>query len=56
MRSLVERQDSRQALDAQKLLALYFLGLAAVVVVVIGWLGALVSGRLPRFAASLDAR
>jgi hypothetical protein len=33
-------------------LALYFLGIAAFVVVVIGWLGALVTGRLPRFAAT----
>jgi hypothetical protein len=33
-------------------LALYFLGIAAVAVVVIGWLGALVTGRLPRFAAT----
>jgi hypothetical protein len=31
-------------------LALYFLGIAAFVVVVIGWLGALVTGQLPRFA------
>jgi hypothetical protein len=33
-------------------LALYFLGIAAFAVVVIGWLGALVTGRLPRFAAT----
>src|SRR5690242_15153674 len=33
-------------------LALYFLGIAAFVVVVIGWFGALVTGRLPRFAAT----
>ncbi len=33
-------------------IALYFLGIAALVVVVIGWFGALVTGRLPRFAAT----
>jgi hypothetical protein len=33
-------------------LALYFLGIAALAVVVFGWLGALVTGRLPRFAAT----
>lgn len=33
-------------------LALYFLGIAAFVVAVAGWLGALVTGRLPRFAAT----
>src|SRR5712671_3657937 len=33
-------------------LVLYFLGIAASVVAVIGWLGALVTGRLPRFAAT----
>ena len=33
------------------LILLFFLGLAAVVVVVIGWFGALFTGRLPRFAA-----
>jgi len=33
-------------------LALYFLGIAAFAVVVIGWLGALVTGRLPRFATT----
>lgn len=33
-------------------LALCFLGIAAFAVVVIGWLGALVTGRLPRFAAT----
>lgn len=34
------------------LLAFYLLGIAAALVVVIGWLGALVTGRLPHFAAS----
>jgi hypothetical protein len=34
------------------LLALYFLGIAAFVVAVIGWLSALVIGRLPGFAAT----
>src|ERR1700759_586269 len=33
-------------------LTLYFMGYAVFVVVVIGWLGALVTGRLPGFAAS----
>ena len=33
-------------------LALYFLGIAAFVVVVIGWFGALVTGQLPLFAAT----
>jgi hypothetical protein len=34
------------------LLAMYLLGIGAPLVGVIGWLGALVTGRLPRFAAS----
>src|ERR1700722_18071601 len=42
----------RLILAVPHLLALYFLGIAAFPVVVIGWLGALVTGRLPRFAAS----
>src|ERR1700761_8676908 len=33
-------------------LALYFIGFAAFVLVVMGWLGALVTGRLPDFAAT----
>ena len=33
-------------------IALYFLGIAAFAVAVIGWLGALVTGRLPGFAAT----
>ena len=33
-------------------LALFYLGIVAFAVVVIGWLGALVSGRLPRLAAT----
>ena len=33
-------------------IVLYFLGIAAFVVAVIGWLGALVTGRLPGFAAT----
>jgi hypothetical protein len=42
----------RLILAIPHLLALSFLGIAAAVVAVIGWLGALVTGRLPRFAAS----
>jgi hypothetical protein len=42
----------RLILAIPHLLALYFLGMAALVVAVIGWAGALVSGRLPRFAAT----
>ena len=42
----------RLILAVPHLLALYFLGIAALAVVVIGWLGALVTGRLPRFAAT----
>lgn len=42
----------RLILAVPHLLALYVLGIAAVFVVVIGWLGALASGRLPRFAAT----
>jgi len=42
----------RLILAVPHLLALSFLGIAAVLVVVIGWLGALVTGRLPRFAAA----
>jgi hypothetical protein len=42
----------RIVLAVPHLLALYFLGIAACVVVLIGWLGALVTGRLPRFAAT----
>ena len=34
------------------LIALYVLGIAAAVVAVIGWAGALAAGRLPRFAAA----
>jgi hypothetical protein len=42
----------RFILTVPHLLALSFLAIAACVVVVIGWLGALVTGRLPRFAAT----
>jgi Domain of unknown function (DUF4389) len=42
----------RLILAVPHLLALSFLGIAAFPVVVIGWLGALVTGRLPRFAAA----
>lgn len=42
----------RLILAVPHLLALSFLGIAAFPVAVIGWLGALVTGRLPRFAAS----
>ncbi len=42
----------RLILAIPHLLALSFLGIAAAVVAVTGWLGALVTGRLPRFAAS----
>jgi len=42
----------RLILAVPHFLALYFLGIAAFAVVVIGWLGALVTGRLPRFAAT----
>jgi uncharacterized protein DUF4389 len=42
----------RLLLAIPHLLILYFLGIAALVVAVIGWLGALVAGRLPRFAAT----
>jgi hypothetical protein len=42
----------RLILAVPHLLALSFLGIAAFPVVVIGWLGALVTGRLPRFAAT----
>jgi hypothetical protein len=42
----------RLILAVPHFLALYFLGIAAFVVVVTGWLGALVTGRLPRFAAT----
>jgi hypothetical protein len=42
----------RLILAAPHLLALSFLGIAAFPVVVIGWLGALATGRLPRFAAA----
>jgi hypothetical protein len=42
----------RLILAVPQFLALYFLGIAALAVVVVGWLGALVSGRLPRFAAT----
>lgn len=42
----------RLILAIPHLLALYVLGIAAGIVVVIGWLGALVTGRLPRFAAT----
>jgi hypothetical protein len=42
----------RLFLAVPHLLALYFLGVAAAAVAVIGWAGALVSGRLPRFAAA----
>ena len=41
----------RFILAVPHLFALYFLGLAGAVIVVIGWLGALFTGRLPRFAA-----
>jgi hypothetical protein len=41
----------RLLLVIPQLLACYLLGIAAAFVVVIGWLGALVTGRLPRFAA-----
>jgi Domain of unknown function (DUF4389) len=43
---------TRLILAVPHLLALSFLGIAAVPVAVIGWLGALVTGRLPRFAAA----
>jgi Domain of unknown function (DUF4389) len=42
----------RAILAVPHVFALYFLGIAAFVVAVIGWLGALVTGRLPRFAAA----
>ncbi len=42
----------RFILAVPHLLALYFLGIAAFAVVLIAWLGALVTGRLPRFAAT----
>jgi hypothetical protein len=42
----------RIVLAVPHLFALYFLGIAACVVAVIGWLGALVTGRLPGFAAT----
>jgi Domain of unknown function (DUF4389) len=42
----------RLILAVPHLFALYFLGIAALAVVVVGWLGALVTGRLPRFAAT----
>ena len=42
----------RLLLAIPHVLALYLLGIAALVVAVIGWLGALVAGRLPRFAAT----
>ena len=42
----------RLVLAVPHLLALSVLGIAALPVVVIGWLGALVTGRLPRFAAT----
>ena len=42
----------RFILAVPHLLALSFLAIAACVVLVIGWLGALVTGRLPRFAAT----
>jgi hypothetical protein len=42
----------RVILALPHLLALYLLGASAAVVAVIGWLGALVTGRLPRFAAT----
>ena len=42
----------RLVLAIPHLLALYFLGMAAFVVGILGWLGALVTGRLPRFAAA----
>ena len=42
----------RLILAAPHLLVLSFLGIAACPVVVIGWLGALATGRLPRFAAA----
>ena len=42
----------RLILAVPHLLALSFLGIAAYPVMVIGWVGALVTGRLPRFAAT----
>jgi hypothetical protein len=42
----------RLILAIPHVIALYFLGIAAFVVAVIGWLGALVTGRLPGFAAT----
>jgi hypothetical protein len=42
----------RLILAIPHLLALYALGAAAGFVLIIGWLGALVNGRLPRFAAT----
>jgi len=42
----------RLILAVPHLLALSFLGIAAFPVVVVGWLGALATGRLPRFAAA----
>ncbi len=42
----------RFVLAVPHFLALFFLGIAALAVVVIGWLGALVTGRLPHFAVT----
>jgi hypothetical protein len=42
----------RLLLAIPHLLALYALGIVAAIALVIGWLGALVTGRLPRFAAT----
>ena len=42
----------RLILAIPHVIALYFLGIAAFVVVVIGWLGALVTGQLPGFAGT----
>jgi quercetin dioxygenase-like cupin family protein len=42
----------RAILAVPHVFALYFLGIAAGVIAVIGWLCALVTGRLPRFAAT----
>jgi hypothetical protein len=42
----------RAVLAVPHVFALYFLGIAACAVAVIGWLAALATGRLPRFAAA----
>jgi hypothetical protein len=42
----------RLILAVPHLVVLYFLGIGALIVAIIGWLGALVTGRPPRFAAA----